>query len=653
LALPGAFTPAVGPDQLRSAVLDDLAFDMLSTRLSDDRARGTATFADAYGDDDSIVRPLDAPSVVVTAEGDDVDGALDALLKEFERADRYGFSQAELDRSTASFRAGVVSRYDARDSTSDREFTENYVNYFLTGTPPLEAHAERTALTDVYDTVTPDEVAAAFSSRYHQSGSHLLVIAPDTMAAMLPEPQALLDTLAARPQLVVEPRADTAPVDDQLMARPEPVEELSSDEMADDPYSFLEPRLLTFPNGARVVLNPSDIIDDHVALAAVSPGGTSLVADADLPEALRALEVVADSGLGPLDPVQLDTMLSATSVQVDPYIDLTSERFSGSASTKDFETMLQVIAMYMTQPRFDQAALDSTIESWQPYVTDPAGDPDLAAYAAYSSIRFGDEPRFEVIPTAAELDGLDLPTVERVWRDRFSSPGDWTFAISGDFDLGEMTDLVRRYVGSLPGDGRAPEAAVDLQPAPPDGIVSQDVLAGSGQKSTLTRAYDAPVAADEIARATVLADLVTGVISNRLTDRVREEMGASYSPYGYSTVYTEPDRMVETIIEMTGDPARIDQLTALLGDELADLTENGPSAGEFDDALTALQQTYDEFDDESLVQVLAQAAADPTVLDDFIDRRDMLSDIDLSEVRSFIQRSLPADHYIQLRLLPA
>ena len=491
LALPAPSATVSTPAQLRDQALDQLAFDMLTTRLSDDVALGQATFSDAYGSDDDVVRGLDAPSVVVTAESDHVDDAVDALLREFERADRFGFSQGELERSTSSFLAQVEARDDARESTGDSEYAERYVQHFLNGDPVLEAAVERAALTDVYGSVTTDEVATAFSERYHESGSHLLVMAPDSMASALPTAEALLDQLAGRAALDIDPRADTAPVESELMPAPDPVSESESDELADDPYSFLEPVLLTFPNGARVVLNPTDISDNTITLAASSPGGLSLVADADVPEALRVVEVVTASGLGTFDPVQLDTILSATSVEVYPYIDQTTETLSGTSTIDDAETLLQVIAMYLAQPRFDQAALDQTVASWRPYLDDPTADPDTAVFATYSKVRFGDEPRYAVIPTSAELDGLDLATVERVWRDRFSSPGDWVFAITGDFDVDEMTDLVRRYIGSLADDGRKPETAVDRQPPPPEGVVSKDVLVGLGQKATVTQVYDA------------------------------------------------------------------------------------------------------------------------------------------------------------------
>ena len=652
LTLPQPWKGATTLPQLRTAVVDDLAFEMIVNRLSDDVSRGQAPFSEAYRSDNGMVRDLDAPSVVLTTQPDEADAAIDALLIEFERADRFGFNAGEFQRAMNTFRSDVVARYDARDSISDLDYAEQYVQHFLVGSPLLEPFTQRTVLTDLYDSITTDDVGAAFSDRYHSSGSHLLVVAPDTLADTLPTVQALVDRLAARSSLVIEPREDTAAVEGELMARPDPVPESSADEMTDDPYSFIDPTLLTFPNGARVVLNPTDIAADSVVLAASSPGGLSLVPDADVPEALRAVEVVTSSGLGTLDPVQLDTLLSAGSVEVYPALEATTESFSGTSTTHDVETMLQVIATYLQQPRFDQAALDSTIDSWRPYVDDPNGDPDLAVFAKYSELRYAGEPRYAAMPTAADLDALDLATVERVWRDRFSSPGDWVFAISGDFDLDEMTDLVRRYIGSLPTNSRPPEVARDIQPPPPDGIADADVRVGTGQKATLTRLYEAPIDLADLGGELVLADIVSGVISNRLTDRVREALGSSYSPYGSASVYTDPDLLVETYVEATGDPDQIDELTRVLNAELVDLSANGPTSSEFDDAKAAVEQSYDLFDDDTLTQLLIAAVIDDAALDEFIRRRDTLAETDLADVRSALERSLPVDHYIQLRLLP-
>ena len=118
--------------------------------------------------------------------------------------------------------------------------------------------------------------------------------------------------------------------------------------------------MLTFANGARVVLNPTEIADNDIAFSATSPGGLSLVADADVPDALNAVSVVTASGIGDLDPVQLEPLLSGAQIQLSPSIGQTSEDFSGSSTTDDLELLFQLVNLYISKPRFDQASLDST-----------------------------------------------------------------------------------------------------------------------------------------------------------------------------------------------------------------------------------------------------------------------------------------------------
>ena len=50
------------------------------------------------------------------------------------------------------------------------------------------------------------------------------------------------------------------------MTPPEPAVEASSEELEGD-GGFLDPTMLTFENGARVVLNPTSIVDNDVYLS--------------------------------------------------------------------------------------------------------------------------------------------------------------------------------------------------------------------------------------------------------------------------------------------------------------------------------------------------------------------------------------------------
>lgn len=664
LTLPTVWEGLDTEDDLRSNLLTNLSFELIVTRFADDLARGDGEFTDAYRSNNSMVTPLDAPSVVLTADPADLDAVLDALLVEFERAHRDGFDPTEVDRALDSFRAAAEDAYTGSESTGDTEYADQYVAHFLTGGPLADARAQRDMALGLYDSITPDDVHTAFSARYAAAGPHLLVLLPDTLAETVVEAIASEEGLLARMEamagVAIEPRQPSIAPDDEadddagdgLMAAPEPVEEVDTSDLTSDFSSFLEPVQLTFANGARVVLNPAEIITDQVSMSAVSPGGLSLVADGDVPEALIAAEVMSASGIGELDPVQLDSRLSATSVQFQAYLDPTEEGFYATSTTSDVETVLQLFNLTFTDPRFDQPALDSVIDSWQPYVDDPSADPDLAYYAAYAELRYGDEPRYRVIPTVDDLAALDLVTLERVWRQRFSNVGDWVISLSGDFDVDEVTELARRYVGSLAGGG-AVETFVDLEPDPPAKRVQREVRAGSGDKGTLTLVFDVAVDTSADDRESVLAHLLTTVLTNRLTDHVREELGASYSPYGEVTVYTAPNPLVETVVQITGDPDQLDVLAAVVQEDLAALRDAGPTDAEFDDALAAAEQEYDLFDNDTIADLLARTPAHPQVLEAFIERRSVLADVEPSALRGFIALVLPANRYFDLRLLPA
>ena len=438
-------------------------------------------------------------------------------------------------------------------------------------------------------------------------------------------------------------------VDTALMAAPEPVEETSSEQLEGDD-AFVDPTMLTFENGARVVLNPTTIADNDIYFSATSPGGLSLVEEADVPDALNAVAVVTSSGIGDLDPVQFDTVLSGASIELYPSIGQTSEDFVGSSTTDDLELLLQTVNLYMAAPRFDQIALDSTKKSLQTYVDDPNSDPDLAAYIAYSDARFGSESRFRVIPTAEELADIDLAGIEKVWRDRFSNPADWVFALSGDFEMDDATDLARRYFGTLSGT-KPTETFKDFQPDPPRTVITKEVRAGTGDKGSLAIDWSMPVL--DPAMDGVYADVLTSVLNIRLTDHIREELGASYGPSAYAGISLEPDQLIETYLNITGDPQTLSTLSDLVIKDVKALHAIGPATDEFDDAIAELNNTYSYFNNQTIGDLLATAPDSPEVITRFKDRSNVLNDMEPSMLKSFIIQAMPVDRYIEVRTVPA
>jgi zinc protease len=108
---------------------------------------------------------------------------------------------------------------------------------------------------------------------------------------------------------------------------------------------------LTLANGVKVILKPTEFKNDQILINGSAFGGTSLASDADYTSASFAGSIVGSSGISEFNQGQLDKMLSGKNVNITPYISEITQGIRGSASPRDFETAMQLIYLYFTQPR--------------------------------------------------------------------------------------------------------------------------------------------------------------------------------------------------------------------------------------------------------------------------------------------------------------
>ncbi len=193
-------------------------------------------------------------------------------------------------------------------------------------------------------------------------------------------------------------------------------------------------------------------------------------------------------------------------------------------------------------------------------------------------------------------------------RDRFGDASDFSFAFSGDFDVDEATDLARRYLGTLPATGRT-ETVDYVEPAPPAGVVDDQATAGDGEQATVSFLFTAPATADR--RDDVTALIVQEVVTNRLTDTIREELGDSYSPYAQVQVGDGATPNAETYISNTTGVELVDEVSDAVLAQLDDLRDNGPSDTEFAAAAEAIRQQIDLFSNEQINDEVLDRAGRP------------------------------------------
>ena len=635
----------------QNSILDSMTFDIIATRLGNDALRGEAPFDDARVDSSGFVRSLDAPEIIVSADGDALEASTQAVFDEYERVRRFGFSEAEVERVVESYRTSAQSTYDGRESRQDADFADEYVRHVLTGEPIPTADAQYEFTQVVLDRATPETIAYRFLQRLGEAAPHVLVVVPSAEADDVPDAAVFEAQATSMRDRELSPRPDDTGIEGDLMVAPEPVQEVSSEPLADNGMAdFVDPVLLEFDNGVRVALNTSVIVEGQVAFEARSPGGLAMVADADVPAADAAGAVVGQSGIATYGPVELADFLSDKDVTLQAGIDSFTERMFGRAAASDLETLFQLIHLSMTQPRVDEVALEQYLDDELAIASDPSIDPGYAEFTTLLDARY-DDPRF-LLPTVDSLNSVTAEDIDRVYRDRFGDASDFSFSFSGEFDIDEATDLARRYLGTLPSTGRV-EQVDFVEPAPPAGIVAEETVAGEGERASVALLFTAP--ATPARRDDIAAAIMQEVVSARLTDVVREELGDSYSPFAFVQLTDGAMPNAETYISNTTAPELLDEVVAAVTAQLDDLRSSGPTDAEFAAAREIVRQQLVLFSNEQVNDEVLSVLADPAghaSFDEFLDQAQWAEVIDAAEIREAVVRWLPADQYIEVRVLP-
>jgi zinc protease len=637
--------------EYQNAILDSMAFDMIGTRLGNDALRGEAPFDDARVDSSSFVRTLDAPEIIVSADGDALEESTQAVFDEYERVRRFGFSQAEVDRVVASYRTSARSTYDGRESRQDADFADEYVRHALVDEPIPTADAQFEFTEAVLDRATPETIAYRFVRRLADAAPHVLVVVPANEAADVPDEATFSAQAVSMSDRRLSPRPDDAGIDGDLMIAPEPIEEISSERVSRNGMgNFVDPVLLEFDNGVRVSLNRSRIVEGQVTFEARSPGGLAVIETEDVPAADAAGAVVGQSGIATYGPVELADYLSDKDVGMQAAIDAFTEALYGSASTSDLETLFQLIHLSMTQPRVDPIALEQYLDGELAMASDPSIDPGYAEFTTLLDARY-DDPRF-LLPTVDSLNSVTADDIDRVYRDRFGDASDFSFAFSGDFDLSEAIELSRRYLATLPSSGRV-ESVDFVEPEPPTGVVAEQTRAGEGAQASVALLFTAPATSDR--RDDIVAAILQEVMTARLTDVVREELGDSYSPFSFVQITDGGTPNAETYISNTTAPELLDGVVDAVTAQLDDLRAAGPTDREFEAARENIRQQLQLFSNEQVNDEMLSVLTDPVghaSFDEFLDQARWAEIIDAADIRAAAQRWLPADRYIEVRVLP-
>jgi predicted Zn-dependent peptidase len=147
--------------------------------------------------------------------------------------------------------------------------------------------------------------------------------------------------------------------------------------------------------------------------------------------------------------------------------------------------------------------------------------------------------------------------------------------------------------------------------------------------------------------------VLDNVLSTRLRDRLREALGATYSPVSAIAADEAPDALIETFIQVSGDPARLDEIVSEVEAVLDDLRSGSLSTAELNTAREQVRRDFELVSNSFWIEQMLYAATHPGVtMLTGIERINTAASVSLERLNTLIGEIWPADQYIVVTLGP-
>ncbi|MEJ2482719.1 MAG: insulinase family protein [Gemmatimonadota bacterium] len=581
------------------------------------------------------------------ADGHSVEG-LQRLLLEAERVERFGFTQAELDRQKADMLRGYQRAWEERENSESSGFAAEYGRAFLQGESFPGIEYEYALARRYIPGIELSEVNRLGRQWISDSSRVLLASTPEKEGIEAPTEEALRTVFDAARVAAV----DLEPWDEAGSDRPL-LDDLpqGGSVVAETRHEAVDVTEWRLSNGVRVLAKPTDFKSDQVLFSARSPGGTSLAGDDEYLSATWASSIVSASGAGDFSAVDLQKMLAGKAVSVSPFIGETEEGFSGAASPRDLETLFQLISLYATRPRRDETAFRSLMSRVQTAIANRGTSPEAVWADTLSVVLAQGHPRRRP-PTVERLALVDLDQALSFYRERFADFGDFTFTFVGSFELDELRSLAELYLGSLPVTGRS-ETWRDIGVRPPGGVERRTVYMGSEPKARTAIVFTGPFQYDRENR--LLLGAATDVLDIMLREVLREEMGGTYGASVDASSSRIPIGRYGVRIGYGVEPERLDELSAATFGVIDSLANHGASRDNLEKVREARRRMRETDLEENgfWLAAISEYDRDGEPLAEILELEPLLEALTPGGIGEAVGRWLDPERFVQVSLMPA
>jgi zinc protease len=631
----------------RESTVEGLVSSLINRRLTELTQKPNPPFVFANTGFQPFIRGYNSFTSFAVLGEEPMRDAVDALIEETNRARQFGFLQTELDRAKASLMNAAEKSFNEKDKSESGAIVQQYVNNFLDGNPIPGVEHRYKFLQQVLSTISLQEINALAKQMPSTANAFTLVEAPTKLKDKLPNNAELLKALVAANNKPVKAYEEKAVASALLDKDPMP-----GKITAETKNEKLGTTDLTLSNGVTITIKPTTLKNDEIQMDTWRFGGFHNFDLADKENAQYAAQLVGQMGVKDMSPTDLTKFMAGKTVSVTPYINNNEEGIEGRSSVKDFETFLQLMYLYYTQPRKDEGLFKSFVTkekaSTQFYMQDPqAWYQDTLNKVIFNNNPWSDDP----VPGPEDYDKLNLDKSFSIYNRIFGNVYGMHYTFVGNIDPEKAKPLLEKYIGSLPSspmENKYKDNGVRLI----KGLTEANLKKGKESQSVINFIFEGETEYNREEKMNLAALLE--VMNIKIIEKLREEMSGIYGGGMYGTVVKRPYVHYTVTAQLPCGPENVEKLEKALTELIKDAQEKGIEQKDLDKVKETWKKQYhvNLQSNDYWLGVLSNAFIDQTNPENILDYEQRVNAITVEDLQKAAKKFLTMNNMVKAVLYP-
>ncbi|MBD5257964.1 MAG: insulinase family protein [Barnesiella sp.] len=498
---------------------------MLNQRLSDLANKPDAPFAQAFSMDDDflISKTKDAFAMVGVGKDANLVPVLQALYREALRAKQSGFTVGEYQRAQQEYLSQLERAYNNRNDRENEPYVKEYVRNFIDNEPIPSIEDEYQMMQMIVPMINVDVINQVLPELITDDNRVVWALLPEKEGVAVPTEAEFAAAMTAVDGETLEAYVDEMKAEPLIPNLPAPGKIVSEKALAQ--WDATE---LTLSNGVKVIVKPTKFKADEIMFNGIGFSGTGLLPASNDTDIKNIELVLSSNGLGDYTEIDLQKYLSGKQAVVGLEVGNFETEISGSTTPKDLPTLMELLYMTMTNVTITEDEFKSLQSKYAGILRNQESNPDYI-FGRDAMKSLFDSPRRLPI-TSEDVEAANRENILNIIHNATANAADFTFVFVGNIDMDTFRPLVEQYIATLPADASkaVKEMGFDAALQPRNGKIN-DAYNTKMQTPQTTALIMASGTLPYSSKGTKVASIAGQILSKRLLDTVREEMGAVYS----------------------------------------------------------------------------------------------------------------------------